>query len=221
LPTLLVTGANRGLGLELVRQYAAAGWRVHAACRRPDRAAGLDRLRGEIVLHRLDVTDAGQIAALRAAIGGESLDLLVNNAGIRLRFGHNDVEEWMTTLRVNAVAPLQVTEQLLDRLQPGGMVVNMSSRLGSIAENNASDSWAYRASKAALNMVTRSLAVELAARRIIVVSLTPGWVRTDMGGPSAPLSPPESVAALRQVIGRLTLADSGRFFNHEGKELPW
>ncbi|MFO1056815.1 MAG: SDR family oxidoreductase [Dongiaceae bacterium] len=218
---MLVTGANRGLGLELVRQYAAAGWRVHAACRRPDRAAGVDRLRGEILLHRLDVTDAGQIAALRAALAGESLDLLINNAGIRLRFGHNDVEEWMATLRANTVAPLQVAEQLLELLRPGGIIVNMSSRLGSIAENDATDSWAYRASKAALNMVTRSLAVELAARGVTVVSLTPGWVRTDMGGPSALLSPQESVAALRQVIGRLTPADSGRFFNQEGKELPW
>lgn len=221
MPTLLVTGANRGLGLELVRQYAAAGWRVHAACRSRERAAGLDRLPGEVVLHRLDVTDRAQIAALSAALGGERLDLLVNNAGIRLRFGHNDDEEWLATLRVNTLGPLRVAEQVADRMQPGGIIVNMSSRLGSIAETDADDSWAYRASKAALNMVTRMLAAELAPRRVVVVSVTPGWVRTDMGGRSATLSPAESVAGLRAVIARLGPADSGRFLNHKGEVLPW
>ena len=155
MPSVLVTGANRGLGLEFARQYAAAGWRVHAACRDPSAAEALAALPGGISRHGLDVTDDGQIAALAAELAGSPLDLLINNAGVNYdngEFGDSDPVSWLDTLRVNTIAPLRVAEGLIGSLLLGErkVIVNLSSKMASIAENASGGDYAYRTSKAAL-----------------------------------------------------------------------
>jgi NAD(P)-dependent dehydrogenase (short-subunit alcohol dehydrogenase family) len=223
MPTVLVTGANRGIGLEFVRQYAAEGWRVHAACRDPDKTAELKAIAGDVRLHRLDVTDEGQLAALEASLAGEPIDILINNAGVRGLGDSTEVAGWLETLRVNAIAPVRVSERLIANLERGQrkLIVNITSRLGSIAENTSGGSYAYRSSKAALNMAAKSMSVDLKSRGIAVVVFHPGWVQTDMGGSGAPVSPPDSVSGMRAKIATLTAADSGHFFNYNGQPIPW
>jgi NAD(P)-dependent dehydrogenase (short-subunit alcohol dehydrogenase family) len=226
-PTVLVTGANRGLGLEFVRQYAAEGWRVIAACRDPDGAVALNKIKGDVAVHKLDVTNAKQIAALARALKGEPIDLLINNAGINPnegdRPGRMDYDAWEETLSVNTIAPFRVTEALLPNLlmSKRKTVVSMTSGLGSIARNTDGGIYAYRSSKAALNMAMRSLAADLRGEGVTVVVFSPGWVRTDMGGRSAPVGVKESITGMRSVIARLKRSDSGRFFNYEGNQVPW
>jgi NAD(P)-dependent dehydrogenase (short-subunit alcohol dehydrogenase family) len=226
MPSVLITGANRGLGLEFARQYGAAGWRVYAACREPAAAAALAALPGEISRHRLDVTDAGEIAGLAADLAGAPLDVLINNAGINYdngEFGDSDDDTWLHTLRVNTIAPLHVAEGLIDNLLSGRrkMIVNLSSKMASIAENASGGDYSYRTSKAALNMLARGMANDLRGRGVIVVVISPGWVQTDMGGPSASLPAAESIAGMRAMVERLTLADSGSFLDWQGRVLPW
>ncbi len=229
MPSILITGANRGLGLEFARQYGAEGWRVYASCRDPGAADALNGLAGEhdgLTAHRLDVTDDGQIAALAGALGDEPIDVLLNNAGIsggaRSGFGEIDYARWPETLRVNTLGPARMAEAFVAPLTRGGrkLMVCISSRMGSIAQNSGGY-YAYRSSKAALNAVVASLAVDLAPRGITVVAFHPGWVATDMGGAGAPLSPAESVRGMRAVIERLAPADTGRFLNYDGAEIPW
>jgi len=226
MPTVLITGANRGIGLEFVRQYAADGWRVHAACRDPDKAVELKAIKGDVRFHRLDVTDEGQIDALETALAGEPIDILINNAGVRGMgdsFGSTEVAGWLETLRVNAIAPVRVSEGLITNLERGQrkLIVNITSRLGSVGENSSGGSYAYRSSKAALNMAAKSMSVDLKGRGITVVVFHPGWVQTDMGGSGAPVTPPESVSGMRAKIAKLTAADSGHFFNYTGQPIPW
>jgi NAD(P)-dependent dehydrogenase (short-subunit alcohol dehydrogenase family) len=226
LPSALITGANRGIGLAFVRALAAEGWRIHACCRHPDKAKALKAVAGEVVAHRLDVTDGLQVAGLARGLVEEPIDLLINNAGrygSRVGFGKTPYDEWLEVLKVNTVAPLRMAERFVEHLarSEGKLLVNISSRVGSIADNGSGGSYVYRSSKAALNMVTKSLSVDLAPRGITVVAFHPGWVRTDMGGESATLAAEESVARMRAVIARLTTADSGRFLSHDGGEIPW
>ncbi len=229
--TVLITGASRGLGLEYARQYAAAKWRVHACCRDPDSADALNdlaaRSAGAVTVHRLDVVDHGRIDALAEALGDEPVDVLLNNAGIygggHKEFGKIDYPRWEETLRVNSLAPLRMVEAFVEHVARSGrkLVVCMSSRMGSMAANTGGGSYVYRSSKAALNAVARSLAADLGNRGITVVVLSPGWVATDMGGAGAPLGPEESVRGMRSLIDRFSPADSGRFFGHDGAEIPW
>jgi NAD(P)-dependent dehydrogenase (short-subunit alcohol dehydrogenase family) len=226
-PTALVTGANRGIGLEFVRQYAGDGWRVLAACRDPDGAKDLKKVKGTVDIHRLDVTDADQVAALARALKGEPIDLLINNAGVYGprddRLGHMDYAAWEATLRVNTIAPFRVTEAFLPNVVASErkLIVSITSGLGSIERNTDGGIYAYRSSKAALNAVVRSLAADLRGKRVIVVVFSPGWVKTDMGGRGAPVAPRDSIAGMRAVIARLGPADSGRFFNYDGSPIPW
>jgi len=226
-PTALVTGANRGIGLEFVRQYAADGWRVHAACRDPDGARDLKKIAGDVELHRLDVTDARQIAALAKALKGEPIDLLINNAGVYGARGdgpgHMDYAAWEATLRVNTLAPLRVSEALLPNVAASGkkLIVAITSRMASIDLNTEGGSYAYRSSKAALNAAMRSLAADLRARGVIVAVFSPGWVKTDMGGRGATVGVADSIAGMRSVIARLRPADSGKFFSYDGSTIPW
>ncbi|WP_018748071.1 SDR family oxidoreductase [Chitiniphilus shinanonensis] len=221
--TLLLTGANRGLGLEFVRQYLAAGWRVIAVARHhADELATPDTPALRRVA--LDVTDWQAVAGLADALADERIDLLLNNAG---RYGGDDQalgkldpEEWLRVLAVNTVAPLMLVQALRPRLAPGAVIASISSRMGSIADNDSGGAYHYRSAKAALNAAHRSLALDLRGRHVCVV-LHPGWVRTDMGGGNAPLSPAESVRGMRAVLERLTPADSGGFFNYDGTPLPW
>jgi NAD(P)-dependent dehydrogenase (short-subunit alcohol dehydrogenase family) len=226
MPTVLITGANRGLGLEFARQYAADGWRVHAGCRSPERAMDLEEIKGDVAVHRLDVTDEASIAALARALGGAAIDVLVNNAGVygrRQSLGHIDYGGWEGVLRTNVLAPVAVTEALLPALQRAERprVALITSRMGSIADNTSGGTYAYRSSKAALNAAGRSLALDLRGRGIIVLLLHPGWVRTDMGGAGAPLAPRDSIAALRRIIDGAQMPDSGGFFSYDGSEVPW
>jgi NAD(P)-dependent dehydrogenase (short-subunit alcohol dehydrogenase family) len=226
MPTVFITGANRGIGLEFARQYAADGWRVLAACRNPRDAKELAGLPGDVRVFALDVIDEYQLPALAKSLNDEAIDILINNAGVGGfddSFGNTPTNEWIETLRVNAIAPLHVAEQLLPHLERGQrrLIVNITSRMGSIADNGSGGSYSYRTSKAALNMVAKSMAHDLKGRRIIVVVFHPGWVKTDMGGPQALLPPKASVGGMRAKIATLTAADSGKFFNYDGKPLPW
>jgi len=228
---ILISGANRGVGLEFVRQYAAAGWRVHACCRRPERATELIRVAaaggGEVSIHPLDVTNAAQIAALPAILGDGPLEVLVNNAGVYGQddadFGNTDVAAWLHTFHVNAIAPLKLMEALAEPIARGHrrLVACLSSKMGSMADNRSGGSYVYRSSKAALNAVVKSAAVDLRSRGITVVALHPGWVLTDMGGPNAEITTAQSVGAMRAVLDGLTPADSGRFIDLDGSTIPW
>jgi len=230
--TILITGASRGIGLETARQFAMQeGWRVHASCRRPASAKELDVLRrrceGRLAVHQLDVTDPGQIRSLAEALRDESIDILLNNAGVygegQTSFGHADESVWLDVLRVNTIAPLRMAEAFVGHVARSQrrIIATVSSRMGSIDDNGSGGYYPYRSSKAGVNMVMRSLARDLAPRRIIAVALSPGWVRTEMGGPQAPLSPERSVSGLRKVLTSLTLRDSGRFLEHDGAEVLW
>jgi NAD(P)-dependent dehydrogenase (short-subunit alcohol dehydrogenase family) len=230
MPTILLTGANRGLGLEFVRQYRDAGWRVHACCRAPQKAAELQALatpsNGRVTVHALEVTDHPRVEALSRELRDTAIDVLLNNAGIigsqQSGLGQIDYRAWPEVFAVNTIGPMKMAECFLEHVARSErkIIGSLSSQLGSIAQNNGGY-FPYRASKAALNMVMRGLAVELNGRGIIAVALDPGWVQTDMGGSSAPLKPPESIAGLRKVLDRLRPEDSGKYLRYDGSELPW
>lgn len=230
--TVLITGANRGIGLELVRQYAAAGWRVLACCRTPAQAVALNELAyrhpATLEVHALDVSDFARIEQLARQLADEAIDVLLNNAGVypqadRRGFGHTDYEEWSRALRINTMAPLRMAECFVDQVARSErrIIATVSSMMGSVADNSSGGSYLYRSSKAAVNMVNRSLAHDLKERGITAVVLNPGWVKTDMGGPNAMIEVEESVAGLRRVLADIRLADSGRFLNYDGQEIPW
>lgn len=231
MPTALITGTNRGLGLEFVRQWAAAGWTLHACCRDPAKATELSRLAagagGRVTVHRLDVADHGAIEALSRQLSGAALDLLLCNAGVYLdrgaAFGSVDYQAWAEALRVNVMGPMKLAEAFVEQVARGQrkLIVNVTSLMGSIADNGRGGSYVYRSSKAALNMVTKSLSIDLAPRGITACVIHPGWVRTDMGGPDGLLSIEESVTSMRQVIERAHQGGNGKFFDYDGEELPW
>ncbi|RME71645.1 MAG: SDR family oxidoreductase [Planctomycetota bacterium] len=231
MPTLVISGANRGLGLELTRQYLEDGWRVHAACRRPEQAQELGALaqrhRERLTVHALDVTDHERVAELGRALSGETLDLVFSNAGVLLDRGESALEVRAETLarsfEINATGAFLFGRAFLEGLARSErpVLAAMTSRMGSIGDNTSGGYYAYRASKAALNMLWRTLAHELRPRGICCVLLHPGWVRTRMGSKAAPLEPAESARGLRAVLARLTLQDTGRFFSYDGTELPW
>ena len=225
--TVLVTGANRGLGLEFVRQYSGAGWHVHAACREPKEAHDLLHFAPEVDVHKLDVTHPQQIAALARELEDEAIDLLINNAGVigprGLTLGSLDYDAWLEVLEVNTLAPMRMAEAFVDNVarSEGKRVVSITSRMGSIGGSDGGGGYIYRSSKAALNAAMHTLSIDLAEREITVAVLHPGWVRTDMGGSGAVLSVEQSVTGMRRVIEALTLKTSGRFFNYDGGEIAW
>jgi NAD(P)-dependent dehydrogenase (short-subunit alcohol dehydrogenase family) len=228
--TALITGTNRGIGLELATQYARAGWRVFATCRKPQTASALKVLQRQypetLFIERLDVANHAQIERLGSRLKGEAIDLLINNAGWSERCADlADVryKPWERALRVNTFATLKMAQVFLDHVAKSKKrtIVTISSEMGSINENTNGTRYAYRVSKAAVNMVVKTLSVDLLPRKIKVVSLHPGWVKTALGGPDALLTKTESVNGLRSVIEGLTLADSGRFLSYDGKEIPW
>ena len=229
--SVLITGSNRGLGLEFATQYLADGWQVYAACREPASAQALQKLtRGaeeRIRILALDVTDAASIARAAASIADVALDVLINSAGVmgvpRQNLGKVDYTSWAQVLDVNTLGPLRVTEALVEQVARSKrrLVVTITSGMGSIADNTSGGWIAYRSSKAAVNMVMRSAATELATRRIACVLVNPGWVRTDMGGAAAPLTAQESVAAMRRLIDTWGPAQSGKFLSYDGREYPW
>jgi NAD(P)-dependent dehydrogenase (short-subunit alcohol dehydrogenase family) len=230
MPTILVTGANRGLGLEFIRQYRDAGWRVYACCRSPKEAGELQALAaassGRVTLHALEVTDHPRIESLAKELRDVALDVLLNNAGIygpkNGGVGHIDYRAWAEVFAVNTMGPMKMAECFLEHVAKSErkVIAGVSSQMASIAQNGGGH-YPYRSSKAALNMVMRGLAADLRPRGIIAVPLDPGWVQTDMGGSSAPMQPPESIRGLRKVIDGLRLEDSGKFLRYDGSEVPW
>ncbi len=222
--TVLITGANRGLGLEFARQYSEAGWQVIGTARKPDAATDLREL-GVTVL-QLDVTDSESVAELASNLDGQPIDMLINNAGILPQQDNLpavDVDTVAWILDVNTLGPLRVTQALLPNLADGQRktIINISSGLGSIARNQSGRFYGYRESKAALNMLSRTLAAELGSKGFIVVAMDPGWVQTDMGGPSATLTPEQSINGMRSVIDSLTEEDTGTYRRYNGAVVPW
>lgn len=229
----VVTGANRGIGLEFARQWLARGERVIATCRRPGKATELNALAGEhpgrLRVLPLDVTDPDARAELVAELPlvldeDVHIDLLINNAGVLHsgeRFGQLRQTTLEDSLHVNAIAPLLLTQALAPRLADGAKVVNISSQLGSITNVTRFGAPSYAISKAAQNMATAQLARALATRGIVVLALHPGWVQTAMGGPQATDAPADAVAGMLRVIDDVTLEQSGGFFDWRGERLPW
>ena len=230
--TTLITGANRGIGLEFCRQYAADGWRVLACSRYPERSEELNQLAARypelVKVHALDVADHVQIDRLAQLLADESIDLLINNAGIypdsdKSGFGHTDYAGWIEAFRINTMAPLKMAETFAAQIARGKQktIVTITSKMGSIADNSGGGSYLYRSSKAAVNMVVKSLAIDLKPLGITAVVVHPGWVKTAMGGPNAMIPAEQSVAGMRQVIDSLTLESSGTFFAYDGQVIPW
>ena len=222
--TVLITGANRGIGLELARQYTAAGWQVIGTARKPEQAAELRALNARVL--QLDVTDQQSIDRMAAELGEQAIDLLINNAGIFPRarsITDVDFDDVTRTFAVNTLGPMRVSRALLPNLRSGQLkkVVNITSRLGSIGNNSGGGFYGYRESKAALNMFTRSLANEFGTDGFICIVVHPGWVQTDMGGASATLTVEESAQGIRNVVENLSPDDNGTFWNFDGTPLPW
>jgi len=228
--TVFITGASRGLGLEFCRQYLAAGHRVFATARNPEASAGLQTLQQQygdnLLVHALDVTDAASRKAVAAAVGDKVIHLLINNAGYYGKsdpLGKLDEAEWAKVFHINCIAPTKMVETLRSNLVNAGnaTIAMLSSKMGSVGDNTSGGSYVYRSSKAALNAVTKSLAIDLASEQIKVVALHPGWVQTDMGGPNALIDVTTSVNGLRRVIDGLKMAQSGDFFAYDGTLVPW
>jgi len=232
MPTILISGTNRGLGLELTRQYADNGWRVYACCREPASAPELMSVAtasdGLVTVHALDTSNAEQRQALAAELIDVPIDVLFNNAGIYgnwdyQRFCETDTEEWLHTFEINVIAPMKMMELFIENVVASELktIANMSSKMGSMQDNGSGGSYIYRSSKAALNAVSVSAAKNLTERGVKVAVLHPGWVRTDMGGPNGDLSVQESASALRNNIASMTDEDSGRFTDIDGTTIPW
>ena len=232
MPSALITGANRGIGLEFTKQYAAANWRLYACCRNPQKADALRELAlqypGMVSLHTLDINDFERVGLLASELSENSIDLLINNAGIYPQsdskgFGATDYAAWAETFRINTMAPMRMVEAFAHHVANSDQkkIVNITSKMGSIDDNTSGGYYLYRTSKTALNMATKSLSIDLAPRGITAIVLHPGWVQTDMGGPNALITVQESVSGMRKVIDGLTLAKSGKFYAYDGKEIPW
>jgi len=229
--TVLITGANRGIGLELTRQYLKKSSRVIATSRTPDSSASLSELKqadpDSLQILPLEVTDDQSVQTLVESLRGTTIDVLINNAGVsggkQQDIQSMDYSWWAHTLAVNAIAPFRVTVALLDNLRRSRKprIITLSSQLGSMLRATTSGYYAYRSSKAAVNKVMQGLAVDLRSENMIVCPVHPGWVQTEMGGANADLSPQESALGLIRLIDRLELSDSGRFLKWNGEEHPW
>lgn len=240
MPTVLVTGAGRGLGLEFARQYAADGWQVIACVRDPSKSPDLVALAassaGRVQPEAVELTDHASIDALKARLGDRPIDVLINCAGTMGKgsfaaqgiafgkFGRQDFADWEHVLRVNVIAPMKMAETFVDNVakSEGRRIVTLTSVIGSIAKNEIGSLYAYRISKAGVNAMMKSMAIDLGRKyQIWCAPIHPGWVRTDMGGPRADLDPANSVAGMRQVIASLDKERAGRFWMYDGSELPW
>jgi len=234
LPTVLITGASRGLGLEFARQYASDGWRVIATCRRADLPGELKEISGDINVREMDITDTDQVTEVANYFRGVAIDVLLNNAGITgpddqsVTFGDLDITTWHAVMGVNAMAPLKVAEAFLDNVKASEQktVVFVSSRASSISErgylphHQPGGSYIFRSSKAALNSAAKNLSFDLVPSGVKVLVLSPGWVKTDAGGPNAEIDPCTSVRGMRRQIADIP-ATAGQFRNYDGQVIPW
>ncbi|RMF76948.1 MAG: SDR family oxidoreductase [Chloroflexi bacterium] len=234
---VFITGANRGIGLEFVRQLLARGDRVFATARRPQQADALQHLvttyPQQLSILKLDVADNDAIEAAYQAVQAETnaLDLLINNAGIigmsddrsQQAFGNLNFEDTLYVLRVNAVGPLMIAQRFVELLKAGNSprLVNITSQLGSLSRKTSGGRYHYDGSKAALNMFTRTLAFDLLPHGIVTIMIHPGWVQTDMGGDSANLTPQAAVKSMLHLFDNLTKDSAGRFYKWDGSEHAW
>ena len=225
---VLITGANRGIGLEFTQQYAADGWRVWACCRHPQSAMALQALasaNSNIEILALDVADFKQIDALALQLKDTAIDVLINNAGVypSSSFGDVDYSAWAEGFKINSMAPLKMAEAFVQHVTRSQLkkIATLSSKMGSLDDNTSGNSYSYRCSKAAVNMVMKSLSIDLKPYGISVVTLHPGWVQTDMGGKNALVSANTSVTGLRDVIEHLNIENTGKFIAYDGKEIAW
>lgn len=230
--TALITGTNRGIGLELVRQLLEDGWRVHATARNPVDSAELTELAEQfpatLERHALDVGDPAAIDALSRELADESIDWLINNAGIYgprgVAFGNvDDVDAWLEVFRINSIAPMLVMQAFAEQVARSEekKIGILSSKVGSMGDNGSGGGYIYRSSKAAVNAVIKSASIDLEPLGINVVALHPGWVLTDMGGPHAEITTAQSAAGLCRNMRELTEADRGRFIDIDGTTIPW
>lgn len=219
MPTVLVTGANKGIGLQLCKQLKERGDDVIAVCRAPSAELAEMDVR---IIEGIDVSDGDAIARLKSILSDQTLDVLINNAGILKgdRFGNLDYDVMLEQFRVNTLGPLRVTEALAANLREGSKVAIVSSRVGSIEDNGSGGNYGYRASKTAVNQVGMNLKHELASRGIAVALLHPGLVATELTGGRG-ISPIESAHGLIERIDALSIENSGKFWHAEGYKLPW
>lgn len=226
MPTILITGAGRGLGFEFAKQYAAEGWTVIATVRKPEAGRALAELGRNVEINLLDVTDRPGIAKLARALEGRAIDVLLCNSGMigsrEALVAEADYAVWHQTMEVNLMAPVAMAQAFLPHVAASEkkLMVFVTSRMGSIAQTSGG-SMIYRTSKAALNMAAKNLSIAFADKQVAVIVVHPGWVKTDMGGPGAAITPQESISGLRKVIAKATFADSGHFYNYDGIEFPW
>jgi len=225
---VLITGANRGIGLEFTRQYAADGWRVLACCRDPESAAALQTLASaskNIQVIALDVGNFSQIDSLALQLKNEAIDVLINNAGVypHSNFGDTNYEDWAEAFKVNSMAPLKMAEAFVQHIARSQLkkIATLSSKMGSIDDNTSGENYIYRTSKTAVNMAMKSLSIDLKPYGISIVTLHPGWVQTDMGGANGLINTQTSVTGLREVIADLSLQSTGQFIAFDGKSINW
>ena len=226
--TVLVTGANRGLGYEFVKQYSENGFSVLACCRNTNEAKKLKELAGisnNIKIYELDVGNIKTIKTLSQQLQNEKIDVLINNAGIyrSSTVGNINYDEWMESFKVNTIAPYQIVENFLNQITHSDLkkVVSITSKMGSIDDNTSGGSYIYRSSKTALNSMMRSLTHDLKNQGVATLTLHPGWVRTDMGGPGGWIDSFESVKGMIKQIDKLTIDDSGKYLDYAGKSINW
>lgn len=228
--TVLITGANRGIGLEFVKQYHAEGVRVLACARVPSRAEALVQFAaksgGKVTVHPLDVSSAASVTHLKNEVGETAIDLLINNAGVygsdHQKFESFDFDEWQRVLVINSLGPMRVLDALWPNVARSTQkkAIAITSMMGS-TERHDGGAFAYRSSKAALNNAMKGMAKALKGHGVIVVPVHPGWVKTDMGGPNATLTVEKSVTDMRALFAKLKPSDSGRYLSHDGAEIPW
>ncbi len=230
MPTLLITGANRGIGLELCKQYLNEGWDIHACCRTPKKAKALGKLADKhdsLIVHELEVTQEKQMNALKKALKNKPVDILINNAGVHAlgasQFGKTDDKAWEEAVAVNLIAPMKMMEHFVENIAMSDkkIIASMSSKMGSMSDNGSGGAYAYRATKAALNAVMVSASLDLRHLDITALILHPGWMRTDMGGPNGEISVKECGEALRDILNKCDITDSGKFFDIDGTTINW
>ncbi len=230
MPTLLITGANRGIGLELCKHYLDKGWEVHACCRNPAKATALNKLtdrHNALTVHELEVTNERQMDVLVKALNNKPVDILLNNAGVHAlgasQFGKTDDKAWEEAVAVNLLAPMKMMEHFVKNVAISNkkIIASISSKMASMDDNRSGGAYAYRATKAALNAVMVSAAHDLRHLDIIALILHPGWVRTDMGGPHGEISVEESATMLCKILDNCDMSDSGKFFDIDGSVIPW
>ena len=225
---VLITGASRGIGLEFCKQYAADGWNVIACCRKPADASELSILGTQfhnLQIVALDVSDFAQIDAIALQIKDEKIDVLINNAGVyaRGKFGDTDYDEWAKSFKINSMALLKMAEAFVQHVAKSQLkkMAVITSKMGSIDDNTGGESYIYRSSKTAVNMVMKNLSIDLKPYGISVITLHPGWVQTDMGGPNGLINVQKSVTGLRNVIDDLSMGKTGQFVDYDGKTINW